>query len=174
MGSTRSATGGVRRLSESAAAAVPFVRRACLFAMGAFGERERFLPARHGGTGDSSSELSRDMELAGRERSLIIRIEPNGLRNKNQRTGGCGSEGISQSVTQSKAAWMQGPAHVTQPAHNKTPGRRRDDRRILVLVGVDLELDVYLSLELIWIWIGSGLTRTHSMQFVFFLWVQLT
>ena len=56
---------------------------------------------------------------------------------------------------------------------NKNPGRRRDDRRILVLVGVDLELDVDLSLELIWIWIGSGLTRTHPMQFVFFLWVQL-
>ena len=31
---------------------------------------------------------------------------------------------------------------------NKNPGRRRDDRRILVLVGVDLELDVDLGLDL--------------------------
>ena len=83
MGSTRSATGDVRRLSESAAA-VAFVEGVCLFAMGVFGERERFLVALHGGTGDSSSELSPDMELAGREQSLIIRIEPNTLHNKNQ------------------------------------------------------------------------------------------
>ena len=66
------------------------------------------------------------------------------------------------------------PDSIPRSLHtNKNPGRRRDDRRILVLVDVDLELDVDLSLELIWIWIGSGLTRTHPMQFVFFLWVQL-
>ena len=99
--------------------------KSCAWMPAAFNPARRpptSLPARHGGTGDSSSELSRDMGLAGRERSLIIRIEPNGLRNKNQRTGGCGSEGISQSVTQSKAAWMQGPAHVTQPAHKQKSG----------------------------------------------------